>query len=219
LWVHELAWSVGLSLTLLAAFLSIACVVRLLSGLSMNGDAFLVSQRLFVFDPRALASEDHHFEIFNQVAWFAFFAAAVSARFPEALRQLRVLPIGRHGIHALLLAWPFGVWTGVWVVLAMLHLLMSHPIVILQWPLLLALVGLSQLSLALRLRFPSLVPPAAVVSILLPFDQMTTGLAAWILVSVAAVTAVTAVALNTSALARSATYKRASTWPAASPTG
>ena len=219
LWAHELASSAGLSFTLAAALLSIAWVVRLLSGLSTNVDAFLVSQRVFVFDPRALASEGQRVGIFNQLAWFAFFAAAVSARFPEALRQLRVLPIGRHGIHTLLLAWPFVVWTGVWVVLAMLHLLMSHPIVILQWPLLLALVGLSQLSLALRLRFPKLVPPVILVSLLLPLGQMTTGGTAWILVSVAAGTAVTAVALNTSALARSATYKRANTWPAASPTG
>ena len=90
-------------------------------------EPFVVSQRLFVFNPASFTATDYS-DIFSRLGWFAFFVAAVSARFPEALRHLRVLPLGNATVHTLLMGWPLIVWTAIWALLVVLHMGFGQPI-------------------------------------------------------------------------------------------
>jgi hypothetical protein len=203
---HELVWSAGMAITLLVSFLLIALIANALSGSFTGFEPFVVSQRLFVFNPASFTATDHPDGIFSRLGWFAFFVAAVSARFPEALRHLRVLPLGNATVHTLLMGWPLIVWTAIWALLVVLHMGFGQPIRTLQIPLGLTLIALSQLTQALRLRVSAKWFPGVFMGI--PFVPIVGSLTGWMLFAMWAIATVAAVALNISALSRAETYTR-----------
>jgi hypothetical protein len=192
-------------------FLGIGFASDHLMGRGMSVSAYLKSQLFFIFDLSSPRLGERGFDPFDQMGWFAVFAASVSFRFPEMVRHLRVLPIRRSYLHLLLIGWPTMIWAGAWVALATVGWLAAdRPFFqVFRLELILALAGLSALAQSVVLRFPRW-PHAMMAAgpIAMPFLKYMLGISSWTLIAIAAASLAAAVVLHRIAFARGATYRR-----------
>lgn len=210
---HELAASLSLGAAMMCVFLGMAFVFERWWGREATVRGFLTAQTLLIFDAGALQAP-RRFDVAQQFGWYAFYAAAVSIRFPQLLRHLRILPIGDIRLKWLLVAWPALVWSAVWLLLACVHVIViGRPLTAGgQGPLLVAFIGLSALGIAVALRFQKLWPQAVPLMFFIPFSRLPTFPGVWLTV-VGGLSIGLAMAINGNALSRSATYKRTDLLP------
>jgi hypothetical protein len=209
--VHEFGWSLIVGATVLFMMLGMTYVVDGWMGRRTPFSDFLADNLLLVFDSRTAGPGPRPLNGAAQFAWFGFYAAAVFARFPQLLRHLRVLPLGKLRLQALLLAWPVLAWSAVWIVLALVKWSTIGPATVggSHFSMLFACVGLSALGIATGLRFTwgPMAAPAVTLPLLMPVWRMVDMSSIWLL-AIGTLAFVVAAALNVHSLSRGATYRR-----------
>jgi hypothetical protein len=207
---HELSNSLILAAEVLVTMLAVTYVLDGWIG-RRTPLVFLADNLPPIFDSRPIPSQPRAIDFTSQFAWFALYSAAVSMRFPQLLRHLRVLPLGRPRLHALLLSWPVLVWSAIWLLLALVQRMTIGPAtpVDLHLPMLFSCGGVSALGIAAGLRFTGWPTPltAATLPLLIIVPRMV-DMSAVYLLAIGMTSFILAAALNVSALSRSATYKR-----------
>ena len=141
---------------------------------------------------------------------FAVFAASLTARFPDMLRHLRVLPVGAARLEILLIVWPAAFWLIAWIGLLLLHyIVIGQGAVAYHADVMLGLIGVSAIVQALTLRLSGVLRgfafacSAGLVPLLPLLAAPTSGRFAAIGIGGLAVAA----ALNHRSLARTSTYR------------
>jgi len=166
-----------------------------------------------VFDPAKVSLTARDFASWNQMTWYALFAASVAARFPETLRHLRVLPVGTVRLHATLLAWPALFWTAAWMCLAAVHagVTGAHGFATFRLDFFFFLCTLTALAQALVLRIQNKwVRGFCGMPVAVPLTWLAANGPSWWLVTASIPVLGAAIAINANALAHSATYRRVS---------
>ena len=205
--VHEYAWTLGVSAGLglgSMAFVLVAAHVR-----SPEELAALLRLELQRFDgvmPPPLEGADP----FMVLVLLGCFAGTIAARYPSMMRHLRVLPFGTARLQALLVAWPAAIWLNGWVAFIALHyLFVRQGVTSLHVPAFIGLAGISALVVALSLRLSGPQHGVAFGSLILfvPMLLFVGFPPAWMSACGGVLGFIAAVALNRSALRRSATYR------------
>jgi len=214
---HELGASLILGAGILVMFLGMTYVIDGWMDRRSPFHVFLADHLLLIFDSRRVQlvqssprGEPIPPDLASMFGWYGFYAAAVFVRFPQLVRHLRVLPLGRPRLHALLLAWPVLVWSVAWILLALVQrMTIGAPIADYHVPMFFTCVGMSALGIAMGLRFTWGPTAAAAMTLplLMPVWLLVNISAVW-LVAIGMMAFIVAAALNVNALSRSATYKR-----------
>jgi hypothetical protein len=206
--VHEYCWSLGVG-----AALGIGSLLVVLIGAHTRSPrelaAFLRTE-LLVLDGASAGWPGGGTEPVTMLVLFACFAAALAARFSMMMRHLRVLPLGTRQLNALLLAWPLGIWSSVWMVFAALYsaVLGEFPHSF-HLPVFVALAGSTALVRALSLRLSGAQNAIAfsALAVVVPLLLLVPLPPAWALIVIGAGGLAAAIALNRAALKQPATYR------------
>lgn len=210
--VHEYAWTLMVGGFLMIGSLLVVVVAAkyLQSSESLIG---LLRSVLLHMDGTPTPVPGTGLQAFILLIGFAVFAASLSARFPDMLRHLRVLPLGAARLNALLLVWPALVWLTAWTGLLALHYLVMGPgVVSYHADALLFLTGISAIVQAVTLRLSvvfrafTFALPVGFIAGVAPFLPLLLAPTPTVFAATGGACLAAAAVLNHRSLARKSTY-------------